>query len=512
MTRSASLSMRLVSTTWLGLAVIASLSGCDVQPYCVNNCGSAGQGDVGSVDGGSRDGSVDARPSTRDGAPVVFLDGAGCIPSGPDEFCNELDDDCDGLVDEGYNLSSDPAHCGNCATSCTLPNSDVRCNSGSCAFVECLPGFVDSDGVPGCEYRCPVFPTADEDCNGLDDDCDGMVDERNGLVAAPTDLCRRTVGTPCAGTAAVCETRGGLTTWYCAYDPSVEFDPIVPNGIRLEETLCDGVDGDCDGIVDDAFGLGAVCDNGMRGACRDAGRVVCDSADTTRTRCDLAGGVEPVPGAPSVELCNGVDDNCDGIVDNSDPSDAARVIDDMVHVTRGGSDFWIYRYEASRPDASSSVSGIAGARSCSRSGVLPWTQVSFDAAQAACAAAGHRLCTATEWLSACEGASARAYPYGAAYDTDSCNGADRATPPVVQPTGASAMCTSEAGVVDLSGNVKEWTNDVRAMSASGDTVVIRGGSFDSPQLGLTCQTDLSRATEDTLLPTLGFRCCSSTAP
>jgi hypothetical protein len=42
--------------------------------------------------------------------------------------------------------------------------------------------------------------------------------------------------------------------------------------------------------------------------------------------------------------------------------------------------------------------------------------------------------------------------------------------------------------------------------------VVRGGSFESPRLGLTCQTDLSRATADSVLGGLGFRCCSDEAP
>jgi len=42
--------------------------------------------------------------------------------------------------------------------------------------------------------------------------------------------------------------------------------------------------------------------------------------------------------------------------------------------------------------------------------------------------------------------------------------------------------------------------------------VMRGGSYESPELGLTCGTDLSRATADTLLPTLGFRCCNNAGP
>lgn len=481
------------------------LAGCDVEPYCLA-CGDA------ASDGGPLDAASGADIGPVD-APYTLIDAAACISVG-DEVCNENDDDCDGTVDEGFDFTSNPEHCGGCGQACRFPNVDVTCVDSACVLGACLPGFIDLDTTPGCEYRCPVFPLAAEQCNGLDDDCDGEIDEPADLPAAPSDLCRTTPGTPCAGVTAVCATRAGVTTWYCNYPSGVEFDPIVPNGIVLEETLCDEIDGDCDGLRDEAFAdLGASCDNGARGACRDAGRIVCDATDTSRTRCDLSVLPDPVVGAPRAELCNGVDDNCDGIVDNSDPTDPARIRDDLVHVTRGGADFWIYRHEASRPDATDTSAGRSTTRSCSRPEVLPWTGVAYADAQAACTAAGFRLCTSAEWQSACEGSAANRFPYGATYAPMSCNGADRVASSAISTTGAIALCVTAEGALDLSGNVKEWTADRRGSSTGGEAIyVVRGGSYDSPELGLTCQTDLSRATAETLLDTLGFRCCSSTAP
>ena len=489
---------RLLLAAAGALAVFAA--GCDLDPFCVSGC----EEDASTADAGPSDGEVavtDARPTGPDG---------GCFG---EELCNEIDDDCDGLVDEETDLVSDPDNCGSCGNRCVLPNVDTTCEASACVERGCLEGFVDlDDAAAGCEYRCPVFPVQAEGCNGVDDDCDGMVDE---ALTPPANFCRNTAGTPCAGAAPICDTRGGRTTWFCSYGPAVEFEPGVPNGIVLEEQLCDGLDGDCDGLADDGFeNLGAVCDNGMLGACRNAGLIGCDPADPTGTTCDFTRGVDPVPGAPSAELCNRIDDNCDGVIDNGDPTDPARVRDDMVRITRGGLDFWIYTYEASRPGATDADVGTASNRACSQSGVLPWTTVGYAAAAEACADAGHRLCTASEWQAACEGAGASPYPYGASYDALSCNGADAgpAASRSAMAAGGLPMCVSAAGVYDLSGNVKEWTADPRDVVGGSQIYVIRGGSYDSPRLGLTCQTDLSRATEDTALPTLGFRCCSDTGP
>jgi formylglycine-generating enzyme required for sulfatase activity len=189
----------------------------------------------------------------------------------------------------------------------------------------------------------------------------------------------------------------------------------------------------------------------------------------------------------------------------------------------GGAHYWIDRFEVSRPDATPVGPGLSDARTCSKPAALPWTSITFDAATAACGRSGKRLCTGAEWLAACDGGAGRLYPYGNAYDSTFCNGLDfdgvpgGADDDVLLPPGDPFLsaCVSLDGVSDLSGNAREWTNDVR-----GDTgapsftpiAVTRGGGYDTPRAGLACTFDLSRAASTTRLPTLGFRCCSDTAP
>ncbi|WP_159396975.1 DNRLRE domain-containing protein [Sorangium cellulosum] len=73
--------------------------------------------------------------------------------------------------------------------------------------------------------------------------------------------------------------------------------------------VCDGLDNDCDGQLDeDDPGGGAACATGQEGAC-SAGTTVCSGGQVLCTA--------TTPAAP--ETCNGVDDNCDGVVDNSLP-------------------------------------------------------------------------------------------------------------------------------------------------------------------------------------------------
>ncbi len=102
----------------------------------------------------------------------------------PSETCNGFDDDCDGVVDDGFrNADGDydrVAHCGACGISClalSFENADPVCDAtGSgvpqCDFT-CRTGWVDVDGLPGCECR-PTSTTDLPDPDGIDADCDGI--------------------------------------------------------------------------------------------------------------------------------------------------------------------------------------------------------------------------------------------------------------------------------------------------------------------------------------------------
>jgi hypothetical protein len=426
------------------------------------------------------------------------------------ETCDGEDDDCDGTIDDGFNLNTDEQNCGQCGRVCNLANAVPICQSGTCRIFACLSGWVDADGrnSNGCEYQCT--PTGPEVCDGVDNDCDTLTDTADPDLTAPSNFCR-TAG-QCVNAAPTCgpDLCGGPVQWRCVYnDPTRDEETDACGNLVAQEQDCDNRDGDCDGRIDEGDILkGTACSDGDIGDCVDTGIYVCqadvgDVNPNTNLRCNAN---DDDGGVGSAELCDNRDNDCDGVIDDGAP-------DQMVQIDDGAGGlptFYIYKYEASKPDASATSGGTATHRSCSNPGVRPWRLVSLTEAEAACAAAGKRLCSEAEWELACSTLNDTLYPYGDAYEAQTCNGRDYdPDQDAVLPTGEADQCFADwpaDDVFDMSGNLKEWTGT----EVDTNAYRVRGGSYDNVKQGLTCEFDFIAFDQDVELPNLGFRCCSAT--
>ena len=192
--------------------------------------------------------------------------------------------------------------------------------SGSCedgdgdGFVAALCGGDDCDDTDPA-----VFPGADEWCNGVDDDCDGTVDEDDALDADTwyQDADGDSFGDAGAPLAA-CDQPAGFVA--DATDCDDLDDDVFPGAAEL----CDDVDNDCNGLIDDGVptaawypdvdgdGYGDLSAPAVLDCLVLAGHV------TDHTDCDDA---EPTIHPGAAEQCNQLDDDCDGIVDEDTDMD-----------------------------------------------------------------------------------------------------------------------------------------------------------------------------------------------
>jgi formylglycine-generating enzyme required for sulfatase activity len=156
-------------------------------------------------------------------------------------------------------------------------------------------------------------------------------------------------------------------------------------------------------------------------------------------------------------------------------------------------------------------------------GTMPVVGVSFADAERFCAHAGGRLPTEEEWEKAARGDSDRMFPWGDRWGEGLANHGSSPFRPddadgyqLLAPVGSFPEGASPYGVLDLAGNVWEWTSSptrasdfaslgISGMSAAGRRV-LRGGAFDHPIHALRVTARLPFASEATVAGDVGFRC------
>jgi len=182
-----------------------------------------------------------------------------------------------------------------CYMTILVPDCPDFGNACTLSVGECAANGKYICSAPGTKV-CDAKPAAPnpELCDTLDNDCDGFTDE-----AFPE------LGDTCTVGVGECEASGLYICNAAQTGTDCDATPGTPSA-----ELCDGLDNNCDGDIDEAFaGAGESCTVGV-GSCAVIGKTVCTS-DGSALECDAT------PGAPGDEVCgNSLDEDCDGMLDN----------------------------------------------------------------------------------------------------------------------------------------------------------------------------------------------------
>jgi hypothetical protein len=221
----------------------------------------------------------------------------GCSPTQP---CVNSAETCCGS--SCHDLQTDTTNCGTCGNACPVPtNAVATCTAGTCGMGPCAVGFADCNksALDGCEVNtaitsCMCTPGAQQACYTGPPGTEGK-----GLCKAGTQTCD-----------------GSGLHW----------GPCIGQVVPAPEVCANGVDEDCTGVADDVPDTDGDGWTACNGDCCETPSQCSDPKLVNPGAFEFSG--------------NGVDDDCDGSIDNaltgcdtglasnsSSPLDYAKAID-----------------------------------------------------------------------------------------------------------------------------------------------------------------------------------------
>jgi MYXO-CTERM domain-containing protein len=236
------------------------------------------------------------------------------VNPGADEVCDSIDNDCDGDIDEAsatdastWYADTDGDGYGDASS------TDVACDEPT-GYVADATDCDDGDGA--------VNPAATEVCDSIDNDCDGDIDE-----ASATDASTWYADTDADGygdassTDIACDEPSGYVA------DATDCDDTEAAAHPGADEVCDSIDNDCDGDIDEASATDASTwyadEDGDGYGDASSTDVACDEPTGYVANADDCDDGEPFAYPGADEVCDGIDNDCDDVVDGPDAEGAA---------------------------------------------------------------------------------------------------------------------------------------------------------------------------------------------
>ncbi len=221
----------------------------------------------------------------------------GTAPEHKAEICDASDNDCNGVTDEGIAWTN-PVTGAKVVLGASCQGVG-KCGNGPAGVVQCSK-------LGNGTATCSTMPdgtaprNTEELCNLLDDDCDGTVDDVAGIVA-PDVTCKLEGLCNTQNVVATCDGDG---EWQCNYVGVSQYEAV--------ETTCDGLDNDCDGVVDEADTVLPPGNCNQQGVC--AGLLE-DCHGPSGWVCSYQSLPNYVVNETAGAHCDGLDNDCSGQTD-----------------------------------------------------------------------------------------------------------------------------------------------------------------------------------------------------
>ncbi|MBK9733092.1 MAG: putative metal-binding motif-containing protein [Chitinophagaceae bacterium] len=234
-------------------------------------------------------------------------DGSSLINPFGIEVCNSIDDNCNGTADEGLTFITYYADADHDGFGSLLDAGNSLCNNPGIGFA-----INNSDCNDG---NAAINPSAIETCNSIDDNCNGTADDGLNFITYYADADNDGFGSLLDAGNSLCNNPGigfAINNSDCNDGNAA----INPSAIEI----CNSIDDNCNGTADDGLTFityYADTDNDGFGNLLDAGNSLCVNPGTgfttTNTDCnDVNAAINP----SAIEICNSIDDNCNGTTDD----------------------------------------------------------------------------------------------------------------------------------------------------------------------------------------------------